>query len=301
MGGTPPEGPMMAVFVGFLTFWLFFWTIGGVGAFQQLLALLFGRDVIRWQSEGLEVEHRALWFASWVRIPAREITGFRTTTVSVIADTRRRAFRLTAFGSEEDRRQLVALLAAWSVTVAPPEPLLADESPVPTFVAFRDETGAVALMPPPGSRRTAGVLMGVLALSLFAGAASLFAQKPGAAFVIGAFLSLAGAACLYGALWLLAARESWHMGPTRLERRREFLGRTWSAEFVPLELQLTCTHDSDGDSRWELIASGAGRRHAIASSLGDPNLPQTLGTWLSERTGARFVRRGVEHDLRRAG
>src|SRR5262245_38334519 len=301
LGGKAPDGPVLWFFVAFLTFWLVFWTIGGIGAFQQMLLMLCGRDVIRWGTDALEVEHRALWFVNRTRIPAREITGIRVTKVSIVADTRRRAVRLTALGSVDDRRQLGAMLEDWRATAAPPEPLREDESPVPMFVTFRDETGAIALQAPPGARRTSGVLMAVLALALFAAALSLHTQKSGAGLVVGMLvLGLGGAGCLYGALWLLAARESWHMGPTRLERRREFFGRTWSTEFVPLELQLTATNDSDGDTRWDLVAIGAGGRHSITSAIDDPNVPQTLGTWLSERTGARFVRRGFEHDIKRA-
>src|SRR5262252_838226 len=42
LGGKMPEGPMLPFFIGFLLFWLTLWTIGGVGAFHQLLASLFG-------------------------------------------------------------------------------------------------------------------------------------------------------------------------------------------------------------------------------------------------------------------
>jgi hypothetical protein len=300
--GTPPSGPMIGFFVAFLVFWLTLWTVGGVGAFYQLLMLLFGRDVVRWDGETLEIRHSALWFASWERVDARAITGLRSARACLVADTRQRAVRVTRYGSDEDRAQLCALLEAWRASIAPPAPLAADESPVPTFVAFRDETGAIALTRPRAPRRSMGVLLAVLGLALFAGMVSIFAQKSGVALVVGVlFLFLAGAACLAGSVWLLAARESWHMGAGRLERRRILFGRTWSAEFVPLELQLSSERDSDGDLRWALVVSGAGRRHTIASAIEDPNPPQTLGTWLAERTGARFVRRDLEGTLRRAG
>jgi hypothetical protein len=170
------------------------------------------------------------------------------------------------------------------------------------FVTFHDETGAIALLSPPAPRRSVGVLLGVLGLALFAGVVSVFSQKTGVALVVAVlFFGVAGGACLAGSLWLLAARESWHMAPGRLERRRSLFGRTWSTEFVPLEIQLSSTRDSDGDLKWALEVSGAGRRHTIASAIDDPNAPLTLGTWLAERTGARFVRRDLEPTLRRVG
>jgi hypothetical protein len=302
LGGRMPGGPAAPFFLVFILFWLALWTLGGVGAFQQVLTLLFGRDVVRWGGDALEVEHRALWFVSRERLEARAITGFRSFRGHLVADSRARAVRVTAMGSPDDRAQLRSLLEDWRARVAPPEPLSAEQSPVAQFETFHDETGAIALLSPPGPRRSMGVLLGVLGLALFAGVVSEFLQKSGAALVVAVlFLVVAGAACLAGSLWLLAARESWHMGPSRLERRRTLFGRTWSTEFVPLEIQLTSTRDSDGDLRWALEVSGAGRRHTIASAIDDPNTPLTLGTWLAERTGARFVRRDLEPTLRRAG
>jgi len=285
-----------------LTLWLALWTVGGVGAFQQLLWLLFGRDVVRWGGDALEAHHSALWFVTRERLDARAITGFRLFRGTVVADSREAAVRVTRLGSDADRQELCAMLEAWRSTIAPPEPLAEDRSPVPAFVAFRDETGAIALERPRGPRRSTGVWMGALALALFSGVVALFSQKTGAALVVGVlFLGLAGAGCLAGSLWMLAARESWHLRQGKLEHRRTWFGRTWSAEFVPLELQLSSASDSDGDLRWSLVVSGAGRRHTIASAIDDPNTPLTLGLWLAARTGARFVRRDLEPTLRRAG
>ena len=302
LGGTMPGGPMVVVFSAFLTLWLVLWTVGGVGAFQQLLWLLFGRDVVRWGGDALEADHAALWFVTRDRLEARAITGFRLFRGAVVADSREAAVRVTRLGTDVERQELRAMLEAWRGTIAPPEPLAEDRSPVPSFTTFRDETGAIALERPRGPRRGPGVWLGVLALALFAANVAVFSQKTGVALVVAElFLALAGAVCLAGSLWLLAARESWHVRPGKLERRRTWFGRTWSAEFVPLELQLSSASDSDGDLCWSLVVSGAGRRHTIASAIDDPNTPLTLGTWLAERTGARFVRRDLEPTLRRAG
>jgi hypothetical protein len=302
LGGQMPGGPMVVVFVLFITLWLTLWTVGGVGAFHQLLWLLFGRDTVRWGGDALEAEHAALWFVSRDRLDARAVTGFRRFRGCVVADSREAAVRVTRLGSDDERRELCAMLEAWRATIAPPEPLAQDRSPIPAFTAFRDETGAIALERPRGPRRSSGVWLGALALSLFAAVGALFSQKTGVALVVGElFLTLLGVVSMIGSLWLIAARESWHLRPGKMECRRTWFGRTWTAEFVPLELQLSSASDSDGDMRWALVVSGAGRRHTIASAIDDPNLPLTLGTWLAERTGARFVRRDFEPTLRRAG
>ena len=301
LGGQMPSGHVLPFFVGFLSLWLVLWTIGGAGALCQLMAVLFGRDVVRWGPDGLEITHWALLFRARAHLPAEEITGFRTVRGALVADGRKRATRITNLGSEDQLQQLGALLEAWRAASPPAAPLAPDRSPVAEFVAVRDETGAVALAPPPSARRSTGALLGLLGIALYAGVASVFTQKTGVGLVIGVlFLGVAGALCLYASLWLLAARETWHVGPGRLERRRVWFGRTWSVEFVPLELQVKRSTDSDGDTRWQLVATGAGRSQVILSAIDDPSPPLTLGTWLAERTGARLVRRDLDTTLRRA-
>jgi len=301
VGGKLPSGNALPYFLVFIVFWLSFWTMGGIGAISQLLALLFGRDVVRWGGDGLEVEHWLPWLAARTRLDAQDITGFRIFRGNVVADGRKRATRITGMGSEDERRQLMSALEAWRASTSAPVPIPAGESPVAEFVAVHDETGAVALTRPPGTRRATGVLMGTLGLALLGGAVSLFTQKTGASLVVGVlFLGLSGVVCLYVSLWLLAVRETWHLGPNRLERRRAMFGRVSSIEFSPLELELVSRRDSDGDVRWDLVASGGGRRQVVTGSIDDPNPPLTLGTWLAERTGARLVRHEPESTLRRA-
>ena len=301
VGGRLPSGPAMPFFLGFIVFWLSLWTLGGFGAIYQLLALLFGRDVVRWGSDGLEVEHWLPWLASRTRLDAQDITGFRIFRGSIVADGRRRATRITGLGGEDERRELASLLDAWRASTSSPVPLPVGESPVPEFVAVHDETGAVALTRPRGTRRTTGVLMGMVGLALLGGVVSLFSQKTGASLVVGVmFLGLFAAVSLYVSVWLLAVRETWHVGQNRLERRREMFGRVSSIEFRPLELELTSRVDSDGDTRWDLVASGGGRRQVITGSIDDPNPPLTLGEWLAERTGVHLVRHEPEERLRRA-
>jgi hypothetical protein len=300
VGGKLPPGPGLPVFAGFIVLWLALWTFGGMAALQQVFALLFGCERVRWGGDALEIERSALWFVSVTRLPALEITGFRPVRGSLVADRRKRATKVTSSGSSDDRQQLAGLLEAWRASFGPRTPLAADESPVPAYVAFHDKTGAIALRVP-GTRHPVGAMLALAGAGFWAGAVAMFTQKTGVALVVDTVLfTLVGFACLAGSVWLLEARASWHMGAKRLERRRSFLGRTWSAEFVPLELELSSTRDSDGDLRWQLVASGKGRRQVIASAITDPSVPRALGTWVSERTGAPLVSRDVDDALRRA-
>src|SRR5262252_8922516 len=153
VGGRFPSGPALPIFIVFVLFWLSLWTFGGIGAARQFLGLLFGRDVVRWGEDALEIEHRALWIVVRERLAAQDIAGFRVFGGALVADTRRRAVRVTSLTSAEDRVQLLSMLQDWRRGFGAPAALSADESPVPMFVTFRDETGTVALMSPPGPRR----------------------------------------------------------------------------------------------------------------------------------------------------
>src|SRR5512134_980681 len=51
------EAPMVFTF---LLPWLGLWTMGGALALGQALLLLFGREVVRWGPDGLEIERHAL-------------------------------------------------------------------------------------------------------------------------------------------------------------------------------------------------------------------------------------------------
>src|SRR5215471_10799082 len=57
LSGRMPSGVALPFFIVFVTLWLTLWTVGGIGAFLQIMTLLFGRDVVRWGPDGLEVEH----------------------------------------------------------------------------------------------------------------------------------------------------------------------------------------------------------------------------------------------------
>src|SRR5215471_9190155 len=77
VGGRLPSGPGLPVFAGFILLWLALWTFGGMAALQQVFALLFGCERVRWGGDAVEIERSALWFVTVTRLPARDITGFR--------------------------------------------------------------------------------------------------------------------------------------------------------------------------------------------------------------------------------
>ncbi len=302
MHGAPPPREALPLFFAFVSVWLTLWTFGGLTALSTLLNLLFGREVVRWSADGLEIERYALFLTSASRLDARQLTGFRMRGHSLLADTRARAVCVAQQGTPAERVELMSVLAEWRKGFGPVLPLAADQSPVPGWQVITDESGAPALMPAPRVQRTLGAVLMAIAAAFLGAAVALSTRAHGVPLIVGAWvLGLAGLLCLYAATWLLAVRERWLPRPGVLERRRLAFGRVWSREFTPLGLELRARTDGDGDARWTLVVSGGGKEQVVASSLRDPNLPTSLGQWLAERTGVELVQKGQESGLRKAG
>ena len=302
MNVSPPAPGLLPAFFAFISVWLSLWTLGGLGALGQLFTLLFGREVVRWGGEGLEVERYALFPTSATRLEPRQLTGFRTRAQALFADTRTRAVPVARLGTSAEREGLRGVLERWREGFGPVAPLAPGESPVPGWQVVTDESGAPAIAPAPRTQEAVGAVLIAIAMAFIGAAVAASTGTHGVPVKVGAMvLGIPGVLCLYGGTWLLAVRESWHPRRGLLERRRRALGRVWSREFTPLGLELRAWTDSDLDAHWTLVVSGGGKEQAMASSLRDPNLPMSLGTWLSERTGVELVQKGQESRFRKAG
>jgi hypothetical protein len=193
------------------------------------------------------------------------------------------------------------MLAEWRNSFGPVDSLGPGGSPVPGWQVMTDESGVPAIAPAAVPRRGVGAVVLAVGMAFLGAAVALSARAHGVAVTVGALaLAVPGGLCLSGGAWLLAVRESWHPRPGALERRRVALGRAWSREFTPLGLELRSSTDSDLDTHWTLVVSGGGGEQVMASSLRDPNLPASLGAWLSERTGVELVQEGQEAPIRKA-
>jgi len=300
-GKLPPRETLPLLFA-FVSVWLTFWTVGGLAALSQLLTLLFGREVIHWSGEGLVVERYAGFLISASRLEPSQLTGFRTHGRSLLADTRARAVPVAQLGTTAEREELRGLLQEWRRGFGPVAPLAPGESPVPGWQVVTDESGAPAIAPAPRAQQVVGAALLAIAMAFIGVAVAVSSRAQGVSVTVGTMvLGVPGVLCLYGGAWLLAVRESWHPRRGALERRRTALGRVWSREFTPLGLELRAWTDSDLDAHWKLVVSGGGGEQVIASSLRDPNLPLSLGTWLSERTGVELVQKWHKSQFRKAG
>ncbi len=115
MGGSSP--PVAAGITVFLGVWLAFWTFGGLMAMRELLHLIAGEEVVRWNEDGIEALRGVGPFKTTRRVKAEDLKQIRVRAGRVEADTRRGRVVIATFGTREDRQALCAALrralAAW--------------------------------------------------------------------------------------------------------------------------------------------------------------------------------------------
>ena len=300
VGKLPPPGAL-PFFFAFITLWLTMWTFGGFMALSQMLTMLFGRELIRWGPDGLDIERIAVFPVSASKLAPHEITRFRTSRQGLVADRNGRVTRVAQLGTAADREELRTTLEAWRATFAPAQVTAPGQSPAPGWVVALDEVGALALEQDPRSRHTMGAVLMAFAMGFIGVAAAVSQTAHGAALVVGMLmLGGPGLVCLYAATWLLAVRESLRPRSGTLERRRTGFGRTWSREFTPLGLELRAGAESEDGARWTLVLTGGGKEQVLASAIGSPEPPLSLGQWFADRTGVELVRKGNENSLKAA-
>jgi hypothetical protein len=301
MKGVPPEPQMQLLFFAFIAFWLTFWTIGGVSAFGQMLGLLFGREVIRFEGDTLEVRHVALVTLRRLRLEAADIRTIRKDRMTIVAETRHKRHAIATFCGKDERDELMTLLAEWHRARRRVVAASADESPAEGFRLEPDETGRVALVTGTRFQRGLGLVLLVIGVGC-AFAASAIADRGdspgrwGGVLIAGLF----GTFFTYAGGWLTFVRESWHPRSGSLELRRHAFGQTWTTVFAPLTLELEASTDSDHDSRWTLVLRGEGQRRNLLSSTHDPNPPRALGEWLAGATGVTLTEKGQPSRFERA-
>lgn len=303
MKGMPPERPVQLAFAGFLTLWLSFWTWGGLSALGRLLALLCGREEIVIEGDTLELRHMALVTLRRVRIEASEIRGFNRKNAALLVETRSKRYTIATLGSVEERDELAQLLRDWHRPRRQPNRAAEPATPAEGYFHVGvDESGARTLVADVGLQRGIGVVLLVIAAGLLYGAWAIAGYLGSPERWLGPIIAgVIGALFLYGGGWLTLVTESWHPRSGSLELRRHALGVTWTTLYQPVELELVASTDSDGDSRWTLELRGEGRSRQFISSSNDPNLPRSVGEWLSEATGVPLREKGEPSLFERAG
>lgn len=275
--------------LAFLGLWVTFWTLGGLFAIVQAARALAGLDEVRWDSDGVEVVRTVGPFASRRRIAwAATHELFAGRRGALVAQTGRGLAQVTAFGGDEDRRQLALWLSeAWRQSRGGESEARAAAEQVPSgWTLETGEDGRPFLASAAGPRRAGAAALGAIGAALAFAAAALGANARGIAPIVGAtvFTALALAA-LAGATWFALGRDELRPGPCSLRRVRRLLGREWTREVAPARLRLESSRDSDGDERWTLVAGGPGGPLGLASALNSPGAARHMGLWLAARMG----------------
>ncbi len=285
----------------FLLFWLALWTLGGLGAGLELLRLLFGRDRFLANPAELLVVHSCGFFRRTYRAGPDTLRRFYLlpSRKAVIVETRQGGIELTRLGTEAERDQLAKSLNAYFAFRA--EPSAEGVLPACWREGLSPEHDKI-LMPEPGKRRRAALLMWIL-FGLVSSAAvyvisAAMAQPTlwGIAVVLVALASAIG----WGALWLGLGRNEWKLENSRLVLQRRF-GTNCRRVFEAVALELLENNSRDGEPWYELagvakdapaatdLRNSGKHRRVIHRTIGDPTEPRNFALWLSHRCNRPFL------------
>jgi hypothetical protein len=299
-GPQPRLGPALAA-GAFMLFWLAFWTVGGIAAMRELLKLLWSEDRIIVNPGGITVVNRLGPVRSMRELPRDTVRRIRLlpSTGVLRAETTSGTVELATLGTLAERMQLAEILRAELGLDDSPE-TSAPEAVPDGWQEIVDPEGGIALVPDVGTRRTqARVATAVAAVVAVVAIALLHTtlRDPG---LIPLTVIACGATAGLGwlALWLALGRSEWRVGSGRLTLRRRFGGRVRDL-LEARALELTCSHDGDGDPWFELEAvalhpretgsrSGSKTRRKVTRSIHDPTEPRRLGLWLAQRAAVPF-------------
>ncbi len=286
----------------FLLVWLAFWTLGGTLAARELLRLAWSEQRFVVGPEGLTRIERIGPFTSrrtFARgVPLRFYLLDRPG--ALMADAAGERVELTRLGTAEERAELrQAIVGELGL---PDEPAEANEPPaLPRgWEVLIDPEGSRVLVRELEARRKLALTM--IALTTLAGAATAAlawrGQDDGNALVPAA---MAAALTIGFALMqqrLARTRPEWRLDSGRLLLRRR--GPSGAKDlFEAASLEITESHDDDGDAWYELVAlaadaapggaaiARAGRRHerrTVIRELHDPRPARALGAWLARET-----------------
>lgn len=312
MTGRPPEpgrepldpGPTLIAGL-FLLVWLTMWTVGGIAAILELLRLLWGEDRITVASGRLTVTWARGIFRKtrrFERDAIRRIALVGTRSHLVLATAGERV-ELSGLGSPAERAEGASFLRS---------ELGIHDAVEPTGHALPKDweeiitpEGERALVQRQATRRAQARFAGAVTMGLAAVTVLLArAATPRLELLIPAFILFAFTVALAaGTLWLARGRWEWRIGSGRLTLRKRYGARVRDV-FEGRRLLIESSNDSDGDTWYELLASGdAGAPEARARAAirwrGDrpPNCRTVtrvmddsapvheLGAWLARETG----------------
>ena len=289
----------------FLAVWLAFWTLGGFFACCQLWRLMFGAEVVRWDSEHIESGTAFGVVGRANRTAFSEIRGFRLGTRTLFADTARGTVLLATAGSPAERAELRdALLEAWRATGGTEGGAAGGPPQAPNgWREDRDNSGALVLVS--DLREHRGFVAGLALVSAIpAGIAGVLAWRGiGMAFPAIFFFGVFALLALAVAVWLACSRLELRPREGALEWRQKAFGREWVSDFSPATLRLSRTSDQHDNDFYRLTVSGPGGSKSLSAAVQSPLAALQRARWLASRMNVTIeglAEAGVDPD-RRAG
>jgi hypothetical protein len=304
--GRPPEpgrdplelGPAVAM-GAFLLLWLAVWTVGGLLAIHELFRLVWSEDRITATPGGIVVVHRIGPFRRRRELPRDVVRRIYLSPDDgrLRAETVSGTVELSSLGTPAERERLAEILRSeLALSAAGGE--TAPETVPDGWQEIVDPEGRVALVHDLGARRLQARLAAVATMAVAAIALVLVLESfRDLELAVLATMACALAAGLgWMALRLGRSRLEWSWGDGRLTLRRRFGSRAREL-FHGSVLELTVTHDGDGDAWYDLSAvkaqtappsgtpPGKTPRRRVTRSMNDPTEPRRLGLWLSRRAG----------------
>jgi hypothetical protein len=298
LSGTSPVQVGPAIAVGsFLLLWLALWTVGGIAAISEFLRLVAGEDRLAVEGGGLTVTHRRGPFHSRRELPRDTLQRlYLTPTRSTLAvDSARGTIELSRLGTLEQRDHAAKALRSELGLSDVDSSAVANALPKGWEEIITPE-GERAVIPSQATRRVQARVAAVFAFLLGAGAVAVIPKTfLNPALIVGAIqLGLGAVALGYATAWLSRGRMEWRIGSGRVTLQRRF-GSKVKDVFEAQRFELTIEKDSDGDTRFTLLAgsepSGTTllkNRRRVTSVGNNPSTARQLGAYLARAAGVPF-------------
>ncbi len=298
-GSGEPAKMMPALAVGaFMLIWLSIWTCGGVMAIQELFRLL-------WAEDRLVLEHDILLhvrqrgpFKSTRRMPRDEIwrVFVRPANTALMIQLDSSLVELTDLGTPAQRVEAAQCLCA--ALELPERGKSAEPAALPDdWQEATGQMGEQLLVPNLDTRRKQAFVVAIFTGLVWTGLMLLAREaldEPNL-WVVMLMLAALGVWLARQTLWLLRGRKEWRVEPGRLVHQTRISDEVTEL-FEARALELTETHDSDGDPWYHLYAielvqspiaragSKTPEKIRITHSIRDSTEPRCLGQWLSQKT-----------------
>jgi len=282
----------------FMGLWVTLWTIGGALGMRELARMLFGEDIVRWDTNGIEAVHRGGPFTRTTHIAYEDVRDLLVgPRGALVAETSNGRVTIAVAGTTEERHELqLSLTEAWNLSggLARQREREVEAAPVGWKIE-NDENGAPMLVSDSNQRRTvAAVLVAISTMPAIA-AITLMRDPVQVGWLAVAGFAVLTLSALLGAGWVATSRVELRPRQQGLTWKATGLGREWVQDYHPASLHVERTTDADGDERFRLLVESRGLTRELGAAVQSPSSALHLGRWLARHMSAQI--QGLEVEL----